>query len=115
MTGTTPSLDDLETAEDFLNYFEIPYDRHVLNVNRLHILKRFQDYMVEAKVDALDDAARHDRMRDLLAKAYEDFVRSDALTERVFKVHRDAANRLPGNAAFVPLSQIAGVVKRKTE
>ena len=36
-------IEDLESAEDFLDYFGIAYDRPVVQVNRLHILQRFSD------------------------------------------------------------------------
>ena len=38
-------LADLESAEDFFNYFDVAFDPAVLHVCRLHILQRFHDYM----------------------------------------------------------------------
>ncbi|HTH40809.1 MAG TPA: nitrogenase-stabilizing/protective protein NifW, partial [Rhodocyclaceae bacterium] len=40
-------LEDLASAEDFLNYFDIPYDQGIVHVNRLHILQRFHDYLAK--------------------------------------------------------------------
>ncbi len=34
-------LKALSSAEDFLNFFGLPYDERIVSVNRLHILKRF--------------------------------------------------------------------------
>lgn len=79
-------LDDLETAEDFLDYFGIEYDTAVVQVNRLHILQRFHDYLAGVEDLPADAAGRWALHADLLAGAYRDFVFSDALTEKVFRV-----------------------------
>lgn len=79
-------LDELESAEDFLDYFRLGYDPKVVQVNRLHILQRFHQYIAE--IDALPEGyeAQWALYADLLAGAYQDFVTSDALTEKVFRV-----------------------------
>jgi len=81
-------LDELSSAEDFLDYFEVPYEASIVHVNRLHILQRFHDYL-----DALDsmpdeESAQRAVYREWLTRAYADFVESDAATEKVFKVFR---------------------------
>ena len=38
-------LENLESAEEFLDYFELEYDAGIVQVNRLHILQRFHDYL----------------------------------------------------------------------
>jgi len=88
------SLDDeleaLESAEDFMNFFELDYEPSVVHVNRLHILQRFHDYLSQgAEAMPEDDTAKMAVYKRLLTQAYQDFVESDALTEKVFKVfHR---------------------------
>jgi len=96
-------MDDLESAEDFLNYFGIEFDQHVVHVNRLHILQRFHDYVSKAgDLEILDDDARRNQYKVLLIRAYRDFVDSDALTEKVFKVfHMHEPQQ-----TFVPLDQL---------
>ena len=81
------NLDSLESAEDFLNYFELEYDPSVVHVNRLHILQRFHNYLDQSK-DSMpeDEEAKREVYKQLLGQAYRDFVESDALTEKVFKV-----------------------------
>lgn len=81
-------LDELSSAEDFLEYFGIAYDPAVVHVNRLHILQRFHDYIGEIDEMPVDDAERRKIYTGLLNSAYSDFVASDALTEKVFKVFR---------------------------
>ncbi len=79
-------LKELISAEDFLDYFEIAYDPAVVQVNRLHILQRFHDYLAE--IDEMPDqaAARWMLHADRLLRAYRDFVNSDARNEKVFRV-----------------------------
>lgn len=95
-------MDELSSAEDFLDYFEIDYDPSVVHVNRLHILQRFHNYMSEVKNPPEDEEALRALYTDLLKGAYEDFVKSDAVTEKVFKVfHMHGPQE-----TFVPLDSI---------
>jgi nitrogenase-stabilizing/protective protein len=83
------ALEELVGAEDFLNYFCIPFEPSIVHVNRLHIMQRFHDYLsqVLAQIElAADQQSRFEVYRDQLSRAYQDFVESDALTEKVFKV-----------------------------
>jgi len=80
-------MNELESAEDFLEYFGLDFDAKVVHVNRLHILHRFHSYMSEAAAELPESyAAQRSLYAGLLARAYQDFVTSDAITEKVFKV-----------------------------
>ncbi len=80
-------MEELVSAEDFLEYFGIEYVPSVVHVNRLHILQRFNDYLAKGADSMPDDvAAKTAVYTKLLQQAYQDFVESDALTEKVFKV-----------------------------
>ena len=79
-------LSELEDAEDFLDYFEIDYEPSVVEVNRLHILQRFHDYLAGVEEMPADALKRRSLYAGLLAGAYRDFVLSDARTEKVFRV-----------------------------
>jgi len=80
-------LESLESAEEFLDYFGLQYEPSVVQVNRLHILQRFHDYLSKgAEAMPEDEEARRAVYKTLLVQAYQDFVESDALTEKVFKV-----------------------------
>lgn len=83
-------IEELESAEDFLQYFELDYDSGIVHVNRLHILQRFHDYL-NTGADSIPEAEDAQRVvyKQLLARAYQDFVDSDALTEKVFKVFKN--------------------------
>ena len=81
------ALEELSSAEDFLNFFEVEYEPAVVHVNRLHILQRFNEYISQSEdVFPESDEAKKEVYARLLARAYQDFVESDALTEKVFKV-----------------------------
>ncbi|QLH40011.1 MAG: nitrogenase-stabilizing/protective protein NifW [Defluviicoccus sp.] len=112
MTETTlpPALRELETVEEFLEFFELPYDPDLVIWARLHILQRFHDYMEKADLPSDNEAEVMATAKTMLAKAYDDFVHSHPLEERVFKVLQDA-KKVPasGGRAFVPLSSIGGV------
>lgn len=96
------ALEELESAEDFLNYFGVPFDASVVHVNRLHILQRYHNYLAQAGEMPTSEDARRAAYAALLSRAYQDFVESDALTEKVFKVFRMHEPQ----TAFVPLSSI---------
>ncbi|MES9965162.1 MAG: nitrogenase-stabilizing/protective protein NifW [Candidatus Sedimenticola sp. 20ELBAFRAG] len=81
-------MDELSSAEDFLEYFGVDFDPSVVHVNRLHILQRFHDYLDEVAEMAEGDEERYQLYAGLLNCAYSDFVQSDAITEKVFKVFR---------------------------
>lgn len=84
-------LSTLSAAEEFLDYLGVPYEQAVVHVNRLHILKRFHQYLrATPGFVQLDDATQRQTARELLTRAYEDFVRSTPAKEKVFKVFQDA-------------------------
>jgi nitrogenase-stabilizing/protective protein len=82
-------LSKLSSAEDFFRYLDLAYDPAVLNVARLHILKRMGEYLRNAS-DEMDETKARAFFRSQLEKAYLDFVHSTPIKERVFKVHKDA-------------------------
>jgi nitrogenase-stabilizing/protective protein len=98
-------LEELESAEDFLQHFAVPYEPSIVHVNRLHILQRFHDYLLQASDNMPDDeTAKRAVYKKLLERAYQDFVESDAQTEKVFKVFNMGIGE--PETAFVPLTDI---------
>lgn len=97
-------LDELRaasSAEEFFAVLDVPYDPQVLRVARLHILRRMGEYL-NAQTGGAPDRAE---CSGFLARAYDDFVASSPLAERVFKVHRDAVR--PARRAFLSLADLA--------
>ncbi len=82
-------LAKLSSAEDYFRFLGVPYDPAVLNVARLHILKRMGDNLREAGMEPDEEKARA-YFCSHLERAYQDFVKSTPIQERVFKVHKDA-------------------------
>lgn len=94
------AMEELVSAEDFLDYFEVPYEPSVVHVNRLHILQRFHDYLKHNPAEG-DEATRREHHRRFLEMAYRDFTVSDAVTEKVFAVFKKASG-----TAFVSLDSV---------
>ena len=101
------AMEDLVSAEDFLDYFEVPYDPSVVHVNRLHILQRFHDYLTrQAPNLPPEEEQQRGIYRLWLERAYQDFVTSDSLTEKVFAVFQNVAKPEGGMSSFVSLDKV---------
>ncbi|MCB1887994.1 MAG: nitrogenase-stabilizing/protective protein NifW [Rhodocyclaceae bacterium] len=96
------ALEELESAEDFLNHFGVPFDASVVHVSRLHILQRYHDYLGREGEPEGTDAERFAGYKALLERAYHDFVESTPLEEKVFKVFRMHEPQV----AFVPVESL---------
>jgi nitrogenase-stabilizing/protective protein len=113
MKDTLESLGALSAAEEFFDFLRIPYEPAVIHVNRLHILKRFNQYLRSTKPDVagLDGEAQYAACSELLRRAYEDFVRSTPAREKVFKVFQDADGShigLDSLRSTLPSHKVAG-------
>ena len=99
------NLSRLSAAEEFFHYFSVSFDPPVVHVNRLHILKRFQQYLrATPGLAELDAPSLHAACQNLLARAYHDFVRSTPAQEKVFKVFLDI------NGGHVALDSLIGTL-----
>jgi nitrogenase-stabilizing/protective protein len=102
-------LRGLSAAEDFFAALDVPFDPAVVRVARLHILRRMGEYLREADLDEMDDGAAREVCRAQLQRAYDDFLRSSPIEQRVFKVLKDAVKpATPAPKPFVPLSALTG-------
>ncbi len=79
-------LEELSSADDLLDHFGIQYNRQVVQVNRLHIMQRFHDYLVKTPLAQGADAFAH--YGTWLEQAYVDFVDSSAQEQKVLRVFR---------------------------
>lgn len=107
-------LDDLRrlsAAEEFFDYLGVDSDPTVVRVARLHILRRMGEYLRSDATGAGDEDAVRERCRQHLQLAYDDFVKSSPLQERVFKVLKDAV--APKRGAFVPLAALGKLEKEE--
>ena len=106
-------LKTLTSAEEFFAALNVRYDADKLATARLHILKRMGDYLASDDLDGLPDGIAAARARAMLQRAYEDFVGSSPLKQRVFKVLKDHDPKRPvaPGQAFVALDDILAPVK----
>jgi nitrogenase-stabilizing/protective protein len=91
MSGTLAQFDRLVNAEDYLIFFELPYDAQFVNVNRLHILQKFSSFIksIDAEFPDLNESEKLERYRVALQEAYNTFTTSSPLNEKLFKVFND--------------------------
>jgi nitrogenase-stabilizing/protective protein len=91
MTGTIEEFKQLVDAEEFLNFFKLPYDQEVVNVNRLHILKKFSQYIREIDDNSADISSeeRLNKYAEAMQKAYQVFLESTPQEQKLFKVFND--------------------------
>ncbi|MFN6519541.1 MAG: nitrogenase-stabilizing/protective protein NifW [Nostoc sp. CreGUA01] len=91
MTGTLEEFKKLVDAEEFFQFFNLPYDQKFVNVNRLHILKKFSQYMKEID-DNSPDLSAEERLNQYslaLQQAYQVFMESTPHEQKLFKVFND--------------------------
>ncbi|MEH2159726.1 MAG: nitrogenase-stabilizing/protective protein NifW [Nostoc sp.] len=91
MTGTIDELKKLVDAEEFFQFFNMSYDVQVVNVNRLHILKKFSQYIqeIDNKSPDLSEEERLNQYSLALQKAYQVFIESTPHEQKLFKVFND--------------------------
>lgn len=94
-----------DSAEAFFQILGVVYDPQVVNVARLHILKRMGEYLGGDELDGIPDMVAVARCKSVLERAYEEFAASSPLEKRVFKVLKEAVEpKAPKN--FVPLDEL---------
>ncbi|MGR7994357.1 MULTISPECIES: nitrogenase stabilizing/protective protein NifW [unclassified Xanthobacter] len=104
------TLKSLSSAEEFFSTLQVDYQPEVLQVLRLHILRRMGQYLVSADFEGQSDEEIFTAAQSMLAQAYQDFIKSNPMAERVFKVlkeHDPNREPVPGpKPAFVPLTSL---------
>lgn len=90
---TLTDFQKLVDAEDFLNFFDIPYDQTAVNVNRLHILKMFSVAIAEVdEKKELTEAEKLTAYKTALESAYQTFLTSTAQEQKLFPVFQKEHN-----------------------
>lgn len=91
MTLTLVDFKTLTDAEEYLQFFDIPYDAQFVNINRLHILKQFALLIreVDRVFPDVSDAEKLDKYREALTEAYELFKTASPLETKLFKVFQN--------------------------
>jgi nitrogenase-stabilizing/protective protein len=87
-------LGRLSSAEDFFAYLDLGFETSVVQVSRLHILRRMGQYLKGSETDGSFEGLSDDDIKALcrshLEQAYQDFIASSPIQERLFKVHKEA-------------------------
>ena len=91
MTQTLVEFKKLSDAEDYFQFFQLPFDQQVVNVNRLHILKKFARYIdeIDEAFPNLAEAEKLAKYCDALQRSYDLFLTSNAVEQKLFKVFND--------------------------
>lgn len=85
---TLTAFQNLVNAEDYLQFFDIEYDREFVNINRLHILKQFSLLIkeVDKVFPDVNETEKLEKYRLALEEAYQVFQTSSPLETKLFKV-----------------------------
>ena len=89
-TQTLARFNQLKNAEEYFEFFGLAYDPKVVNINRLHILGKFSQ-LVQAvdEGEAQTDEQKLGAYRQALQDAYEVFLESSGVEQKIFKVFND--------------------------
>lgn len=96
MSKTLAEFNQLVNAEEYLDFFGLPYDPQFVNVNRLHILQKFSSFIksIDSESPDLNESEKLERYQVALQKAYDTFTTSSPLDEKLFKVFNDKPQNL---------------------
>jgi nitrogenase-stabilizing/protective protein len=91
MNFTLDNFNKITTAEDYFEFFKLPYDQKFVNVNRLHILKKFSQFIdeINSSNPDLSEDEKLNNYRDALIQAYEIFLSKTPLETKLFKVFNE--------------------------
>jgi nitrogenase-stabilizing/protective protein len=91
MSGTLAEFNQIVDAEQYFEFFDLPYDAKVVNINRLHILRKFSQFVqnIDAGSTTTTQEERLEEYKAALQQAYAVFLNSNALEQKLFKVFND--------------------------
>ena len=91
MSETLSQFNQIVDAEEYFDFFQLPYAPQLVNVNRLHILKKFSQAIqkIDASSPELSEADKLSHYRTALQQSYEVFLNSTPLEQKLFKVFND--------------------------
>lgn len=100
---TLPGVDELETAEEFLAHFQLPFETEQVRISRLHIMHRFHQALSTADAASLDEVGRFALAQQLLREAYQTFHHQPVRGNSSLKIYQRM------EPFFIPLSQLQEV------
>ncbi|WP_026731062.1 nitrogenase-stabilizing/protective protein NifW [Fischerella sp. PCC 9605] len=80
----------LTQAEEYFEFFQLPYEQKIVSINRLHILKKFSQYIqeIDENYTVLSAEDRLNKYCEALEKAYQVFLESTPQEQKLFKVFK---------------------------
>ena len=87
---TLAQFNQLKDAEEYFEFFDLSYDPKIVNVNRLHILRKFSQLaraVNEDKTQSEEEILL--AYRKALQVAYNLFLNSSGVEQKLFKVFQD--------------------------
>ncbi len=118
MSGLLEDLKDPQSAEEFLDYFNVVFERRVVNVHRLTILNGARGLIDEAAASSLSDSALFERFRRRLQDAYA-ACRDGNFTSVARSVAPPESacteSTLPPGTVFIPIEAVMGVRRLKRD
>jgi nitrogenase-stabilizing/protective protein len=97
------AMQQLDTAEEFLDFFGIAYVPAIVAVKRLHILQRFREQIEARRAELpVDEEGQRAHYQAWLQRAYQEFVDAGARHEKGVGIFA----RGGPHSVFVPLSEI---------
>ncbi|MEL7068669.1 MAG: nitrogenase-stabilizing/protective protein NifW [Cyanobacteria bacterium J06581_3] len=85
---TLTQFNQLKDAEEYFEFFGLSYDSKTVNVNRLHILRKFSQ-LVQDVDKSLTEEQTLNAYRQALQTAYDLFLTSNSVEQKLFKVFKD--------------------------
>ena len=117
MSDFRDRLEELQSAEDFFDFFRVPYESGVLASQRLQIMQRLRCVLRELDATAaghadgpVDDAALAEVYRTALARIYEEC--RDGTGPSARELRQKKVDDAPAAIHFVPLTAIRGARRR---
>lgn len=91
MNKDVEQFNRLVDAEEYFDFFQMPYDQEVVNVNRLHILKKFSQFIkqIDENYTDLSSSDKLSKYREALEQAYQVFLDSTPHEQKLFKVFNE--------------------------
>ncbi len=98
--NTLPGIDDIDTAEGFFDFFQLPYEQSVIRAKRLHIMHDFHRRLAGIISLPLADApegeagepariqARWSLARHLLGESYHHFLQGTLAAQSGLSVYQ---------------------------
>lgn len=104
MSATLAEFNCLTDAEQYLQFFNLPYDAQFVNVNRLHILQKFSQSIkeIDAAFPELPETEKLAKYQEALKESCDLFLVSSPLEQKLFKVFQNKPQDV------VLLTEIAG-------